>query len=183
MLQQSDPAKPNYFQWASNNSWSGYARSGDNYTSFSVSNLEKYSYDGKTWFYSLKEDNSKVSAGSTLNQYALTTDAASCSGDGDLAVTLTNTLKSTVGVTVAFEDEGDAYQQRPRVYVELQASTDGGQTWYSARSVLGFGAVNDKRFEQYWTPAPTATSLLLNGTSFPRAQTTSFLPRRASSIA
>ena len=179
-LQQSDSTKYNYFNWTSDNTWSGYMRSGSNYTSFFVANLEKYTSDGQEWVYTLKQDSSKVAADSTLNQYTLATGTLSKTNETDLAVTLTNTLKSTVGVTVAFEDEGDAYQQRPRVYVELQASTDGGQTWYSARSVLGFGAVNDKRFEQYWTPGTDGDQFTFEWDQLPASSNNEFLT--ASSI-
>ncbi len=173
-LQQSQSSAYNYFQWTSSTTWVDSYKSGSNYTSFSISNLEKYSYDGRDWVYSLKQDDSKVAADSTLNQYELTT--GQLTGTGDLAVTLTNTLKSTATATVTFEDDGDdAYQQRPRVYVELQASTDGGQTWAAAASVLGFGGINGNLFEQVWTPSAGTNQMTYTWDQLPTTSNNEFL--------
>ncbi|WP_321973274.1 SpaA isopeptide-forming pilin-related protein [Paratractidigestivibacter sp.] len=154
-LQTKDPKGENYFAWTSGEG---------EYTAFSISNIEKWAPDGSGWIYALEESTDEIPVTDptvlAASQYNLDSGSVTADASKDGASfnrALKNTLKCYAKVTKAFAgDNGDAYLQRPRVYVTLQVSSDKGVTWKNAADLFGKDSYTaggkSVSFTQYWSP-------------------------------
>lgn len=151
-----------------------WVKNGDNTWTYNITKVDKWAPNGKPWKYTVQEVLS-TDAESKDSQYAAknanggSVDAGDPSNPAKFPNNLENYLTTTASVQKKWSGDGkDERQQRPKVYVELQARiTDGEGTvvqgWARAdtalKNVLG-DAFNASQFgsseiEQFWSPGVT----------------------------
>ena len=127
-LQSDNPAAANYLSWDKNSQTDAWV--------YTISNLEEYAPDGKSWRYTVKEipdadSRYLVSAnGGTVN-------ADNHESDAPVSVpSIVNYLDTELTVSKVWKDNEDLdWKQRPDVTVALQAKVDDGE-WGEAGVVL-----------------------------------------------
>lgn len=127
-LQSDDPTAANYLSWDKDSQTDAWV--------YTISNLEEYAPDGKSWRYTMKEipdadSRYLVSAnGGTVN-------ADNHESDAPVPVpSIVNYLDTELTVSKVWKDNEDLdWKQRPDVTVALQAKVDDGE-WGEAGAVL-----------------------------------------------